>query len=78
MHERYGRESAKLIGYGVKGFSKMSGRMDKGQQNEFARLNERILKGGESLIPFESIANTTKASFAAIQSLKERKWIDVE
>jgi predicted dehydrogenase/threonine dehydrogenase-like Zn-dependent dehydrogenase len=68
----------KLIGYGVKGFSKMSGRMDKGQQNEFARLNERILKGGESLIPFESIANTTKASFAAIQSLKERKWIDVE
>ena len=68
----------KLTGYGVKGFSKMSGRMDKGQQNEFARLNERILKGGESLIPFESIANTTKASFAAIQSLKERKWIDIE
>ena len=68
----------KLTGYGVKGFGKMSGRMDKGQQNEFARLNERILKGGESLIPFESIANTTKASFAAIQSLKERKWIDIE
>lgn len=67
----------KLTGYGAKGFSKMSGRMDKGQQNEFARLNERILKGGESLIPFESIVNTTKASFAAIQSLKERKWIDV-
>lgn len=68
----------KLTGYGAKGFSKMSGRMDKGQQNEFARLNERILKGGESLIPFESIVNTTKASFAAVQSLKERKWIDVE
>lgn len=68
----------KLIGYGAKGFNKMSGRMDKGQQNEFARLNERILKGGESLIPFESIVNTTKASFAAIQSLKERKWIDIK
>jgi predicted dehydrogenase/threonine dehydrogenase-like Zn-dependent dehydrogenase len=68
----------KLTGYGVKGFSKMSGRMDKGQANEFSMLNERILKGGESLIPFESIINTTKASFAAIQSLKEHKWIDVE
>lgn len=68
----------KLYGYGVKGFSKMSGRMDKGQANEFSRLNERILNGGESLIPFDSIINTTRASFAAIQSLKERKWIDVE
>lgn len=68
----------KLTGYGVKGLKTMRGRMDKGQANEFSRLNERILKGGESLIPFESIINTTKASFAAIQSLKERKWIDVE
>ena len=68
----------KLTGYGVKGFNTMRGRMDKGQTNEFSRLNDRILKGGESLISFESIINTTKASFAAIQSLKERKWIDVE
>lgn len=68
----------KLVGYGVKGFKKMSGRMDKGQGNQFAMLNERNQKGGESLIPFESIVNTTKASFAAIQSLKERKWIDIE
>lgn len=67
----------KLTGYGAKGFSKMSGRMDKGQANEFAMLNERIQKGGESLIPIESIVNTTKASFAAIQSLKERRWIDI-
>lgn len=68
----------KLIGYGAKGFNKMSGRMDKGQGNQFVMLNERIQNGGESLIPFESIVNTTKASFAAIQSLKERKWIDIE
>ncbi|MBR4921981.1 MAG: bi-domain-containing oxidoreductase [Prevotella sp.] len=68
----------KLEGYGVKGFSKMKGGMDKGQKNEFGRLNERIQNGGESLIPFESIVNTTKASFACIQSLKEKRWIDVE
>ena len=67
----------KLEGYGVKGFSKMKGGMDKGQRNEFGRLNERIQNGGESLIPFESIVNTTKASFACIQSLKENRWVEI-
>ena len=68
----------KLTGYGVKGFSKMKGNMDKGQRDQFTMLNDRILKGGESLIPIDSIINTTQACFAAIKSLKERKWIDVE
>lgn len=67
----------KLEGYGTKGFSKMKSGMDKGQKAEFALLTERCEKGGESLIPFEYIVNTTKATFAAIQSLKERKWIDI-
>lgn len=68
----------KLKGYGFKGFSKMSGSLDKGQKTEFRLLNERIQNGGEALIPFDSIINTTKASFACIQSLKERRWIDVK
>lgn len=68
----------KLTGYGVKGFSKMKGNMDKGQRDQFTMLNDRILNGGESLIPIDSIINTTQACFAAIKSLKERKWIDVE
>lgn len=67
----------KLTGYGVKGFSKMKGTMDKGQKMQFALLNERIRVGGSSLIPFESIVNTTRAGFAAIQSLKENKWIEL-
>jgi hypothetical protein len=29
----------------------------------------------EPIIPFDEIINTTKASFAAIESLKEGKWI---
>lgn len=68
----------KLTGFGVKGFSKMSGTMDKGQKIQFATINERIQKGGTALIPFESIVNTTRASFAAIQSLKEGKWIEIK
>ena len=67
----------KLSGYGVKGFTSMKGSMDKGQKTEFSLLNERMQTGGSSLIPFESIINTTKASFAAIRSLKENRWIDV-
>ena len=68
----------KLEGFGAKGFSKMKGSMDKGQKDEFRMLNERLQNGGEPLIPFESIVNTTKASFAAIQSLKENRWVEVQ
>ena len=67
----------KLTGYGVKGFSNMKGGMDKGQKNQFSELNKRIINGGAPLIPFDSIINTTKASFAAIESLKENRWIDI-
>lgn len=65
----------KLQGYGVKGFSKMSGTMDKGQKQQFSLLNERIQQGGDALIPFDSLVNTTQASLAALRSLKEGKWI---
>lgn len=67
----------KLYGYGTKGFSKLSASMDKGQKNEFTLLNERMLNGGDALIPFDSIENTTLASFAAIDSLKEGRWVEI-
>lgn len=67
----------KLEGYGVKGFKKMSGMMDKGQKTQFAMLNERIVNGGDSLIPFDSIVNTTKTAFGAIRSMKEKTWITI-
>ena len=67
-----------LKGYGFKGFSKMKSGMDKGHKAEFALLNDRTQKGGEALIPFESLVNTTKASFACITSLKENRWVNVD
>lgn len=67
----------KLTGYGFKGFSSMKAGMDKGQKRQFTLLNERIREGGESLIPFEGILNTTKATFACITSLKERCWVNL-
>lgn len=67
----------RLEGFGVKGFSKMTGIMDKGHKRQFALLNERVQKGGEALIPFESIVNTTRASFACIESLKKKAWVEI-
>lgn len=67
-----------LKGYGCKGFTKMKKSMDKGHTTQFSLLNERILRGGEALIPFCSIINTTKASFACNESLKLNKWIEIE
>ena len=67
----------RLEGFGVKGFSKMTGTMDKGHKRQFALLNERAQKGGEALIPFESIVNTTRASFACIESLKKKAWVEI-
>lgn len=66
-----------LKGYGFKGFSKMSSRQDKGHNAQFALLTERVKNGGEPLIPFDNIINTTKASFACIESLKTKAWIDI-
>ena len=64
--------------FGVNGFSKLKTSIDKGHKNQFHRLIKAIQNGGDALIPFDSIINTTRASFAAIQSLKEHRWVEVE
>ena len=67
----------KLKFYGFKGVRNSSGKQDKGHFNQFQKLIEQHKKGGEPIIPFDSIVNTTKASFAAINSLKEGKWVSI-
>jgi predicted dehydrogenase len=64
-------------GYGFKGFSSMKTSLDKGHKAQFKLLIERIRNGGESMILFDEIVNTTRAGFAAIESLKEGKWIKI-
>lgn len=63
--------------FGVKGFKNIKTKVDKGHKVQFHKYIERIQNGGEPLIPFNEIVNVTKASFAAIQSLKEKRWIDI-
>ncbi len=59
-----------MRGYGIKGFKKEKGKQDKGHYNQFKEYLNFLRNGGEPLIPFDSIVNTTKATFAAIESLK--------
>jgi predicted dehydrogenase len=66
-----------LTAYGFKGFSSMKGRQDKGHRMQFSLFNERIARGEEALIPFDSIVNTARASFACMSSMKNESWIDV-
>jgi predicted dehydrogenase len=63
--------------YGFKGFSGMKGRQDKGHKMQFSLFHDRITRGGEALIPFDSIVNTTRTSFACIESMKNKTWIEI-
>lgn len=67
----------KLKGYGFKSFSNKSIKQDKCHLNQFKSLIEQQKVGGSPIIPFDEIVNTTKASFAAIDSLKQGSWISI-
>jgi hypothetical protein len=64
--------------YGVKGFSKLKTRLDKGHARQFELLHERFAAGGDPLIPLAEQLNVTRASFAALASLKSGAWVSVE
>jgi predicted dehydrogenase/threonine dehydrogenase-like Zn-dependent dehydrogenase len=63
--------------YGFKA-SNLSTRLDKGHKKQFESYNEFLTKGGQPLISLDDIINSTKASFACIESLKTNRWINVE
>lgn len=67
-----------LKAYGYKGFSNLKTKLDKGHLEQFKQLVR--LSNGEIgiLIPFDELVNTTKASFAAIESLRKKAWIDID
>jgi predicted dehydrogenase/threonine dehydrogenase-like Zn-dependent dehydrogenase len=67
----------KLKGYGFKNFNTSSSRQDKGHQNQFNLLINSLQIGGDQIIPFDEIVNTTKASFAAIESFKNGGWVNI-
>ncbi len=67
----------KLKSYGFKNGKNSSSKQDKGHFNQFQELITQQQKGEKAIIPFDEIVNTTRASFAAIESLKQGKWVGV-
>jgi predicted dehydrogenase/threonine dehydrogenase-like Zn-dependent dehydrogenase len=65
-------------GYGFKNFSKLKTSIDKGHAAQFKLLVDRVKNGGPAIIPFDEILNTTLATFAAIESLSKREWVEVK
>lgn len=65
-------------GFGASGFRKLKTKQDKGHAEQFRRLNEFALNGGNPIIKMDDIINVSKASILALESLKTGGWIDVE
>ncbi|MEO8403092.1 MAG: bi-domain-containing oxidoreductase [Chitinophagaceae bacterium] len=63
-----------LKGYGFKGFSSMQKRQDKGHKAQFERLIKVIREGGKELISFDQLVNTSRATIAAVESLRSGQW----
>ena len=62
--------------YGVKS-SGISQSQDKGHHEQFRLFLERLKNGGEPIIPFEEIINTSRASICAVKSLRLGAWVSV-
>ncbi len=57
--------------------SGMKRTQDKGHFDQFRLFVENLQNGGEATIPYEEVINTSRATIAAVASLKEGKWIQV-
>ena len=64
--------------FGFKGLKSFSTKLDKGHKKQFELLMNQVKKGGEPIISFAEIVNTTKASFAAVESLKTKSWVTLD
>ena len=62
--------------YGFKS-SGMRKTQDKGHQELFRLFLQQIRNGGDPIIPFNEIMNTSRTAIAAISSLTSGTWVDV-
>lgn len=65
----------KLTGFGFQNFKSTGSRQDKGHQMQFIELFQILENGGYAYTPFDSLYNTTKATFAAVESIQSQQKI---
>ena len=67
----------RLRTYGFGPFSGLLGRQNKGHAEQIRQLIIQLKTGGDAMIPFADLINTTQTTLAAQQSLRENRWVDV-
>lgn len=66
-------------GFGFTGFSKFKTlRQDKGHAAEIEAFVDRVVAGGDPLIPYEQLVNVTEASYAAVKGAREHRIIRLD
>ena len=61
----------------IKGFKSLKTRIDKGHEEQFRQLLSSIESGNKPAIPFDELINSSRASFAALESLVRGEWVKV-
>jgi predicted dehydrogenase len=56
----------------------IKGAQDKGWKNEMIAFAKSIREGGQPPIPYEQLIGVTKASFAAVESLRSNNLIEIK
>ncbi|WP_439559676.1 bi-domain-containing oxidoreductase [Dyadobacter sp.] len=67
-----------LIGYGFENFNKLSSGIDKGHKRQFSQFSQARKDTSIPEISINEVVNTTRATFAAVESLKAGCWIEVQ
>jgi predicted dehydrogenase len=67
----------KLTGYGFNGFSSAAAQQDKGHMQQFRLLAEKLTHGGDPLIPFASLVNTSRATLAIVDSMHSGEMVHI-
>ena len=70
-------KNSKYYGLKSSGISGIFKSQDKGHKEQFRLFLERLKNGGEAIIPFEEIINTSRASICAVESLRLGSWVVV-
>lgn len=64
-----------LRGYGFRSFSTLKTSQDKGHMQQFAAFAKQVKSDGAPLIPWDEIANSTRATLAIPRAIAERRWV---
>lgn len=68
----------RLKGYGAPSSGFLPERQDKGHDAQFVAIAALMRQGGDAIVPFDQLYNTSMATFAILDSINEGTWKKVQ